>query len=190
MKAGDPDAARQLWERYIARITALARRKLAGNPRRMADEDDVAQSVFRDLFEGATAGAFPDLIDRNDLWPLLARMTHHKSVKQIRWNNRQKRGGGDVRGESAMMDAGEESDDRGFDRLSADTPPPELSAELAEECKRLIESLPDDTYRFVIWKRLEGLTNGEIAKLLQVSPRSVERKVKLTREMLVKRLAE
>src|SRR5262245_56689393 len=42
LKAGDPDAAQRLWERYFRRLVGLARRKLRAAPRRAADEEDVA----------------------------------------------------------------------------------------------------------------------------------------------------
>jgi hypothetical protein len=41
LQAGDPIAARQLWERYFRRLVGLARKRLGGSPRRMADEGEV-----------------------------------------------------------------------------------------------------------------------------------------------------
>src|SRR5438093_1781378 len=45
LKAGDAAAAQPLWERYIRRLTGLARKKLHGRPGRAADEEDVALSA-------------------------------------------------------------------------------------------------------------------------------------------------
>jgi DNA-directed RNA polymerase specialized sigma24 family protein len=45
LKAGDPDAAQKLWERYFGRLVGLARKKLRAVPRRAADEEDVALSM-------------------------------------------------------------------------------------------------------------------------------------------------
>ena len=46
LKAGDHAAAQPLWERYFARLVGLARQRLEGQPRRAADEEDVALSAF------------------------------------------------------------------------------------------------------------------------------------------------
>lgn len=183
MKNGNAEAAQKLWEHYVRRINGLAKRRFGGHPKRTADEEDIAQSVFRSLFLGAADGAFPELIDRNDLWPLLARITNRKVVDHIRRETREKRGGGDVRGESAFA-AVDGEPAGGLDEIASDVESPEFAARMNEECERLLQALPDDTYRFVVWKRLEGCTNAEIAAELGVTKRSVERKLQNTRELL------
>ena len=189
MKNGDGTAAGRLWERYVRRILGLARRRFGGHPKRVVDEDDVAQSVFRSLFLGAATGAFPDLIDRNDLWPLLARLTNRKTIDQIRRANREKRGGGDVRGESALAAADGEPRNR-LDEIASDAEAPEFIVQMNEQCDRLLQRLPNDTYRFIVWKRLEGFTNGEIAEELGITTRSVERRVQNTRALLERLIGE
>ena len=189
LKQGNAEAAQRLWERYVRRINGLAKRRFGGHPRRTVDEEDVAQSVFRSLFLGAANGAFPDLIDRNDLWPLLARLTNRKAVDQIRRANRDKRGGGDVRGESALA-AVDGEPPGGLDDVASDVNSPDFAAQMNEECDRLLAALPDDTYRFVVWRRLEGHTNEEIAGELGIAKRSVERKLQNTRELLGRMLGE
>src|SRR5437899_2454606 len=82
VKAGDGEAANRLWERYFARVESLARRMLRGAPRRTADEEDVAASVFESFFKGAAAERFHELTDRDDLWCLLIVITKQKSVNQ------------------------------------------------------------------------------------------------------------
>ena len=67
LKQGDDEAALQLWERYFQRLVQLARHKLGTTPRRVADEEDVALSVFRRLCDGAQDGRFEQLTDRDDL---------------------------------------------------------------------------------------------------------------------------
>jgi DNA-directed RNA polymerase specialized sigma24 family protein len=187
LKCGDEDAAKNLWERYFKRITGLARKRLSSQPQRVMDEEDVAQSVFRSFCLGAPQGEFPELIDRDDLWPLLARITNRKAVNQIRWANREKRGGGKIRGDSVLTPAGE-SEQGGFDDIAHDDPTPDFVVSMAEECRLILNSLPDDTYRFVVWSRLEGRTNEEIANLLGVTMRSIERKMQLIRASLARRL--
>ena len=67
LKAGDPAAARKLWERYFHRLVSLARKKLQNTPRRAVDEEDVAQSAFASFWRRAQQGQFPQLEDRNEL---------------------------------------------------------------------------------------------------------------------------
>ena len=64
LKHGDEDAAARLWERYFERIVRLARARLKGAPRRVADEEDVALSAFRSLCAGAERSRFPEVESR------------------------------------------------------------------------------------------------------------------------------
>ncbi len=59
LKAGEAEAADRLWNRYFQRLVRLARRKLGSAPRRVADEEDIAAIVFRNLWQGAESGRFP-----------------------------------------------------------------------------------------------------------------------------------
>src|SRR5437870_1075219 len=102
LQAGDRAAAQKIWERYYARLVTLARVRLAGLPRRAADEEDVALSAFDSFCRGAEAGRFPDLHDRDNLWTVLARLTANAAVDLARSAGAQKRGGGQVSGESAF----------------------------------------------------------------------------------------
>ena len=91
VKKGDSDAASALWERYFERLVRLARSKLDGMPRRIADEEDVALAAFHSFCKAAAGGRFPDLADRDGLWRLLLQMTARKTVDLIRYNAREKR---------------------------------------------------------------------------------------------------
>src|SRR4051812_1792221 len=135
LKAGDHQAAQQLWERYFHRLVGLARHKLQGK-RRVADEEDAALSAFDSFCRGAERGRFPQLADRDDLWHLLVLITVRKASDLIRYERSQKRGGGTV------PDSPEE-----MDLLPSDEPTPELAAQLAEEYRRLLDCLGDAELR-------------------------------------------
>src|SRR5919206_1363508 len=107
LKAGDPDAAQKLWERYFRRLVRLARQKLRAAPRRAADEEDVALSAFDSFCRGLERGRFPQLQDRDDLWRLLVVITARKAVDQVQHEARAKRGGGPVQGESVLVRPGD-----------------------------------------------------------------------------------
>ena len=96
VRAGDQEAARQLWRRYFESLVRLARSRLQAKARAAADEEDVALSGFDSFFDGMAQGRFPDLADRDDLGRLLVTRTARKASYQNRWKLRQKRAGGHV----------------------------------------------------------------------------------------------
>src|SRR6516162_9019358 len=100
--AGGRDAAQPLCQEFYKRMVALARRKLRGAPRGMADEENVALSAFKSFCRGAEQGRFPQLSDRYDLWRLLVVITVRKAVDLRTYENRQKRGGGHLLDEGAL----------------------------------------------------------------------------------------
>jgi len=122
LQAGDPHAAQQLWERYFRRLVGLARQKLRGIRRGAADEEDVALSALDSFCRAAAQGRFPDLHDRQGLWPLLVAITARKAIKLIQHERRQKRGGGAVRGDSALAGPGDSQDGSGWQRSSRRRP--------------------------------------------------------------------
>ena len=103
MKAGDAAAAQPLWERYHRRLVTLARQKLRPARRRAADEEDVVQNAFHSFFRGLSAGRFPQLSDRDNLWRLLVVITARKALDQLAHDHRKRRGGGTVQGESGIF---------------------------------------------------------------------------------------
>lgn len=177
LKQGDEDSANALWQRYFQRLAGLARQRLGDGSRRVQDEDDIAISVFQSLCERAGRGDLAGLEGRDDLWRLLATITVRKVANQIRDANRQKRGGGLVRGDSY---AGAE----GCLELVAGTEPtPEFLHQLAEEHQHRLEALGDGTLRSIALWKMEGWTAGEIAAELGITRRSVERKIERIREL-------
>jgi DNA-directed RNA polymerase specialized sigma24 family protein len=187
LQAGDHAAAQPLWERYFHRLVRLARKKLRDAPRRVADEEDVALSAFDSFCRGAEQGRFPQLCDRDDLWRLLCALTARKACDLVRDQRRQKRGGGAVRGESALLGPeGSSEGEAGLEQLLGREPTPEFAAQLAEEYQRLLGLLGDDELRAVALAKMEGDTTAQIAAKFGRSPRSVERKLQLIRSLWAK----
>src|SRR6516225_1437874 len=79
LKAGAGGAAQRLWDKYLGPLAGRARRRLAGVPRRAADEQDVALSAFDSFCRAAQQGRFARLNDRDDLWQLLAVIADRKA---------------------------------------------------------------------------------------------------------------
>jgi DNA-directed RNA polymerase specialized sigma24 family protein len=180
VKAGDERATRELWDRFFQRLVRLAADRLPRNARRDADEEDVALSAFHSFCDRAARDQFPQLADRDDLWRLLATLTVRKAVGVFRRRSRLKRGGGAVVGESALLD-GFDADHEGLARFPGRAPSPEVAVQFAEDYERLMGALGDATLRVIAQMRMEGHSAGEIAVRLEVSSRTVDRKLRLIR---------
>ncbi|MFH1266297.1 MAG: ECF-type sigma factor [Planctomycetota bacterium] len=179
---GDESAIQRIWEQYYGRLVRLARDKLGDGSRRMADEEDVALSAFYSFYRAAAAGRFPRLDDRHDLWKLLVTITTRKAVAQLRRSHRQKRGGGNVRGESVFLRPDASGRGVGIGDVLGEEPTPEVAALMAEQCEALLDCLADESLREVARYKLEGYTNDEIADHLDCAPRTIERKLAKIRQ--------
>jgi DNA-directed RNA polymerase specialized sigma24 family protein len=179
LKQGNEEAAARLWERYFEKMVQAARGKLWPGAMAVTDEEDVALSAFDSLCRGAAAGNFEQFSGRQALWPLLLTITAQKAVDRIRWERRERRGGGKVARESEL---------RGTDQaqlineILARGPTPEFLVLMDEEYARLLSQLPDKTLRDIVQWKLEGLTHERIGGMLGVSVHTVGRKLRLIRQ--------
>jgi DNA-directed RNA polymerase specialized sigma24 family protein len=184
LKAGDPVAAQKIWEGYFHRLAGLARKKLrAAAAGRVADEEDVALSAFASFCRGAADGRFPQLFDRHDLWQLLVLLTARKAVDLIQYERRKKRHPANRHRDKYPDDDAEEA---ALARVIGREPTPDFAAQVAEECRRLVDRLGDDQLKAIALWKMEGYTNQEIAAKVGRSLATVERKLKLIRGLLEK----
>jgi len=187
LKAGSDAAAEGLWDRYFRRLVGLARRRLQDHlPRRAAaDEEDVALSAFRSFCKGVRGNRYPQLHDRNNLWRLLVVITARKALDLAQRERRQKRGGGNVTGESALdrNAAAEGEIPRGLEQIIGNEPTPAFAAEVAESLQQLLDALGDDELRRVATLKMEGFTNAEIAVQLGCAEVTVERRLRVIRSI-------
>lgn len=177
---GNEQAAEHLWEHISARVQEFARHKLDPNTRRRYDEDDAANSAFRSLCRGLADGRL-SADNRDALWGLLAVITSRKISAQRRRLNRQKRGGGALRGESGFAELG----DAGIDAIEGNQKTPDVLAEVAESCDQLLNALPDEMMKKIVLLKFQGAKNGEVARELNCTRRTVERKLERIRRIWV-----
>jgi RNA polymerase sigma factor (sigma-70 family) len=168
LRAGDGEAAQQLWQRYFSRLVEFARGKLHGASRRAADEEDVALSAFHSFC--VAAERFPRLNNRQDLWQVLVMLTARKAFQERRRQWALKRGGEAAAAEGADLD-----------EIIGAEPTPDFAVLVAEQFQALLAALPDEDLRLIARLRLEEHTNAEIAARLGCSERTVERKLALVR---------
>jgi DNA-directed RNA polymerase specialized sigma24 family protein len=187
LRAGDDIAAQRLWERYFHELVRLARSKLRTKPRGALDEEDIALSAFDSFCRGTEQGRFPRLDDRDSLWRLLVTITARKVVEQVERQCRKKRGGGRVRNETALAGSESGTGVGGLDQAVGREPTPEFAAMMADECRHLLAALGDETLRRIALLRMEGYSDGEIAARLDCGVRTVGRKLKLIRDIWVRK---
>jgi DNA-directed RNA polymerase specialized sigma24 family protein len=176
LERGDPQAAQAIWDRYFQRLVSLARARLHSVHLRAADEEDVVLNAFDSFFRRIKSGAFPWLADRDDLWQLLFVLTVRKAINLAKHERRRSRGGGRLRVLSDL-------EGLELEGVIADVPTPELAAQFADECHRLLGGLSDATLRQVALWKMEGYTNAEIAGKLGCVTHTVERQLRSIREI-------
>jgi len=176
LRAGDPDSASKLWERFFDRLVDYARRQLGGANRRVTDEEDIAAGVMAALCQCADRGKLPTLQNRDDLWRLLLAWTRHDVLDHVRKDQRLKRGAGAVRGDSGFENFGPRGDEQ------ADRAPTAAAlAEMEEQFRHLLDRLPDATLQQIAVDKMHGFTNEQIATRFAVTTRTIERKLGLIR---------
>jgi DNA-directed RNA polymerase specialized sigma24 family protein len=176
------EAARIIWERFSPRLKALVRRHLDDRILRREDEHDILQSMFASFFQGQFEGkAAP--ASRQELWKLLVRITMCKVVNTAHRHMAERR---DFRKERVDRPAaidGDRAPHRLLDLVDDHRPGPDEQVAVVEEVNRLLDLLPEEQRRIVVWK-LEGFTNAEIASMIDRTVRAVELKLQLIRKRL------
>lgn len=177
-QGGDEYARQQIWVRYYERLIRLAKNRIATGNARVSDEEDVVVGAFDAFFRALDEGKFPELADRDGIWRLLVVIADNKANDLYRYENRQKRGGGQIRGHSAFIDAGGDGDH--FEQVP--DPSPDFAMALCCACKELLIPLKPGLRQIAVWK-MEGYTNKEIAGELGCVEESIRRKVMLIRSI-------
>ncbi|HAN98559.1 MAG TPA: RNA polymerase subunit sigma-70 [Planctomycetaceae bacterium] len=176
IRDGDPDAIDALWDRFFPDLAALASRELRRADCASADGEDVALSALDGFLRADDPKYRAELTGPDSLWRLLSRMTRRKVIDRLRRERRQKRGRGQVRGNSGVGESG-------FDGLVGRGPQPALIAMVRERIDDLFARLADDELRELVVAKLEGHTNDEIAFRMGCSLSTVERRLRLVRRL-------
>lgn len=178
LRAGrDEDAAAELWNLYYPRLVDVARRGLGNQPRRMADEEDVACSAMRSFFQATENGRLNEIQNRDELWKVLLTFTIRKTNRHKRYLKAEKRtplpqpeSSGAHRKAADPVDVEQLADDQLVDELMVD-------------CQDLVRLLPNDVLRKIALQRLEGYSVKEIAALHNVVPSTIKRKLGRIRDI-------
>lgn len=174
LKEGDQEAAEQIWERFFHRVCGLARKKLGDARKRVADEEDIAQSAMHALYDGIQKDRFRKLENRDDLWQLLVMLTSRKAALVWRKQTRRKESG------ESVFAGGDDTVAGGIARVVDQTPNDAYVDQLCDACDDLVSKLDPKLQQVAAYK-LQGYTNEEIGDLMERSVKSVERYLKMIR---------
>ena len=164
VRAGDADAAAQLWMRCVRLLLAQARRLLEGKNCRVADEDDLASGVFMEVCRGLHTGQFDRIQDRKHLWRLLWMITRRRVQNHCRRFNSSRRTAESALPLDALIDrADPSSDDQQVQEWMAD----------------LQDCLPNASLKKIASLLIEGHSDEYIAGKTALSVRSIQRKVRM-----------
>jgi RNA polymerase sigma-70 factor (ECF subfamily) len=174
LKAGDQLAARQVFERFVDRMLALARSRLDPKLRRKVDPEDIVQSAFKNFY--ARNVDQPYSLDGWDaLWDLLATITVNKCTQQARHFHSSKR---DLSLEESTFRS--KDDSQRVHEAIAEDPTPDEAAAFDELIMKLVLDL-DERDQVIFLLALQGAKTPEIATEIKCSERTVTRVLDILR---------
>lgn len=173
LRQGDQRAGLVLWDRYLPRLTGLARRTLGTRRPGIVDPDDAVQSAWISFWQRLDDGRLSPDLTRDDFWNLLGLMVVRKSRRHVRRELADKRGAGRIRRESELDGSAGGGTLEGAEGVPTaaefDLFSEELLAQLNDECRRIAVL------------RLMGHSTREISAELDCTERKIQRKLELIR---------
>ena len=182
LAAADHDAASRLWAHFCQRLMVFARSRMSPSTRRIYDEEDAAVSAFRSLCRGIEAQRFPDVGDRGNLWALLVVITSRKIANQYRYEHQQRRNANQTLTES-ILQRSDGSCIGVLQSLPTQEPTPAFAAEVADMSEYLMSQLQESELQRIVLLKLEGHTNDDVAEQLNITRRTVQRKLERIRRI-------
>ena len=166
VRAGDPAATTEVFDRYARRLVDLADSRIGPNLAARVDGEDVVQSVFRTFFRRAGAGEF-HLDEQGQLWALLIRITINKVRQAARRHTAGRR--------DAAREARPASNDADpFADALVRGPGPDEAVTFADLVRRLVGA-HSPLHGRVLELRLAGAGPSEIADERGVTRQTVHR---------------
>ncbi|HVK13597.1 MAG TPA: ECF-type sigma factor [Gemmataceae bacterium] len=175
LDAGDQEAARRLYERFIDRLVVLAAKTLDKKLGARVDPESVAVSVFESFFDGHQKG---QLTFHN--WGMVLGLLSHITFRKCLNRNRDRRAR--KRDESGVV---------AFEdwRAAAADPGPDQVVMLKDLIDRALTDFDQDE-RAVLDHFLGGATVAAVAQEVRLSTRTVHRVIERFRKRLDRLLGE
>ena len=178
LKHGRESAATKLWDHFLEKLTLLVRKKLRSSTKTISDEEDVIIDAVDACFRALIENRYPKVVNREDLWKLLAVIAERKAIDQIRRNTK---GVDGIRANvSFRIVSATSSIVDGMQEWPCSEPTPEFAAIISENLHFYLNML-EGPFRNVALLKMQGYTNREIAEKIKRSVPTVERYLKLIR---------
>ena len=183
LRAGDSHIEYEFWESYSPALQQVAERYLSPQLQARFGSDDVVQSACRTFMRRVRGGEF-QVDDSRALWRVLVVITVNKVRERARFHRRRKRSvDQEIRLSGAASD-----EPRDLDPVDYQDDPGDAAA-FAEQMERLLAGF-DEEERLIVLLKLQDLTNDAVAQKLDLSERTVRRKLKLIQARLSRALAQ
>lgn len=186
LAAGDMNAAEDLWRHFFTRLHAYAETRLLGLPPGLGEADDVAMSVFKSVCRMIQSRTLPSVRDPEHLWPFLAVIAARKVARLVR-RARPNRQGRQIReSDLGPLDVADDEVPL-LDKTIGREPSPELVAAMrdlwAELFHRLEAGADAVQLRAIAELWLQGQTVPQIAAVVEMSERTIARKLQKIRRL-------
>jgi len=163
--ADEPDAAAQIFHRYLQRLCRLAQTRLAPRLARRVDPEDVVMSAYRSFFLNARAGRFW-IQESGDLWALLTKITLRKLYRAAAHHSAGMR--------SVFRETQPTDSETLHEWVISEQPSAEEAVALADEVESVLRPLSPQ-HRRIVELRLQGEFMEDIARDVGLSERTVRR---------------
>lgn len=170
-------AIAELVSRYTPELLGLIAARMNQRLQQRVAPEDILQDVLLSFCNRQRRGDYT-LANRDEFLDLIVTISLNKVCSAARREQRLRR---DARREQSF-DAPTHAGLSPIDPADPRVAQPDVVAEVAEEIERLLAGLPPEC-REVALLRLEGYTTAEIARKLDRTPRTVERRLGRVREL-------
>lgn len=178
-QAGDEEAGRQLYYRFLPRLTQIAEQRMGGHLKRLVDSEDVAQEA---LVEALLEVRAYDFQRQGSFLAFLRNKVENIIRDRHRHWTAQKRDARRVESLSSDDEARQMAE-RGDSKMLR----PETIVDFQEQCQLLnqaLDRLPPETRKLIQMSRIEERTNEEIGAELGLTRDAVRMRVKRAIEEL------
>ncbi|HLJ47529.1 MAG TPA: RNA polymerase sigma factor [Bryobacteraceae bacterium] len=157
VKAGDDQALSLAFERCRRRLAVLIYFKLGPRARQLAEVDDLVQETLLRAFKSIGRFSYQS---PGSLLRWLSSIADHVIIDQVRYHDRERRAGSEVRFRSPSNPHGPEpADTKTPSRLLA-------QQEAMENLLARLNGLPEDYRQAIVMAKIEGLSTAEMAERL------------------------
>lgn len=166
---GCDQATAQLWEHYYQSLKLVVQRRISDMPKLAGEASDLTSEALQGFLTRTVRSAELEMSDINGMWCLLKTITRRHVNDVLKSRLAQKRGGQTTTVSLDAMSMPGMTDGPHVD--------PGSELQFDELVESLLERLPADIARQIVLMKLENRSSGEIAELLNVSIRRVQRQL-------------